>query len=85
MLGEPACEHGLCCPSSILYLAVVCLFRGSSTLSTRQLVSRTQEVEHLQRLGKGEVETGGGEAETGGGRRRLEKGGVDWRGEAETL
>lgn len=48
-------------------------------------MSRTQKVEHLQRLGKGEVETGGGEAETGGGRRRLEKGGVDWRGEAETL
>lgn len=40
-------------------------------------MSRTQEVEHLQRLGKGE-------AETGGGRRRLEKGGGDWKREAET-
>lgn len=45
-------------------------------------MSRTQEVEHLQRLGKGEAETGGRRrlergGETGEGRRRLEGEGGD--------
>lgn len=46
-------------------------------------MSRTQEVEHLQRLGKGEAETGRGGGGDWRGRRRLEKGGGDW-GEVET-